>query len=112
MNIFGSSFHVGPNTTQHILSEGHGEHSLNPGDPGDYIDQPYPIGLDPIWQVGTLTHFCPPLQHLLSERLTSLGIMGSPDVPPLCEETSVSRTANVGTWLRKRNGGQKWVKEI
>jgi len=51
MNIFGSSFHVGPNTTQHILSEGHGEHSLNPGDPGDYIDQPYPIGLDPIWQL-------------------------------------------------------------
>ena len=30
------------------------------------------------------------------------------------EFTSVSRTANVGTvgknWLRKRNGGQKWVK--
>ena len=24
---------------------------------------------------------------------------------------AVSRTANVGTWLRKRNGGQKWVKE-
>ena len=23
---------------------------------------------------------------------------------------AVSRTANVGTWLRKRNGGQKWVK--
>ena len=24
-------------------------------------------------------------------------------------ETDVSRTANVGTWLRKRNGGQKWA---
>ena len=24
---------------------------------------------------------------------------------------AVSRTANVGTWLRKRNGGHKWVKE-
>ena len=23
---------------------------------------------------------------------------------------AVSRTANVGTWLRKRNGGHKWVK--
>ena len=23
---------------------------------------------------------------------------------------AVSRTANVGTWLRKRNGGKKWVK--
>ena len=33
------------------------------------------------------------------------GIMGAPEVPPLCRETSVSRTANVGTvgknWLRK-----------
>ena len=28
-------------------------------------------------------HFCPPFQHLLSERLTSLGIMGEPRVPPL-----------------------------
>ena len=26
---------------------------------------------------------CPPFQHLLSERLTSLGIMGHPRVPPL-----------------------------
>ena len=25
----------------------------------------------------------PPFQHLLSERLTSLGIMGAPRVPPL-----------------------------
>ena len=59
------------------------------------------------------THSCPPFQHLLSERLTSLDIMGKPRVPPLCQETSVSRTANVGTvgknWLRNRNGGQKWV---
>ena len=35
-------------------------------------------------------------------------------MPPLCRETSVSRTANVGmlgkNWLPKRNGGQKWVK--
>ena len=23
---------------------------------------------------------------------------------------AVSRTANVGAWLRKRNGGKKWVK--
>ena len=37
-------------------------------------------------------------------------LRGAPEVPPLCRETSVSRTANVGTWLRKRNGGQKWVK--
>ena len=44
-----------------------------------------------------LTHSCPPFQHLLSERLTSLGIMGTPEVPPLCREMSVSLTANVGT---------------
>ena len=37
-----------------------------------------------------LTHFYPPFQHLLSERLTALGIMGDPRVPPLCR-------ANVGT---------------
>ena len=44
--------------------------------------------------------------------LSSLrGLRGAPEVPPLCRETSVSRTANVGTWLRKRNGGQKCVKE-
>ena len=44
------------------------------------------------------THFCPPFKHLLTERLTSLGIMGEPRVPPLNpSETSVSRTANVGT---------------
>ena len=30
-----------------------------------------------------LTHSCPPFQHLLSERLTSLGIMGASRVPPL-----------------------------
>ena len=42
--------------------------------------------------------------------LSSLrGLRGAPAVPPLCRETSVSRTANVGTWLRKRNGGQNWV---
>ena len=43
-------------------------------------------------------------------------VMGEPRVPPLCRETSVSRTANVGTvsknWLRKRNSGQKWVNTI
>ena len=30
-----------------------------------------------------ITNFCPPFQHLLSERLTSLGIMGAPRMPPL-----------------------------
>ena len=34
-----------------------------------------------------LTISCPPFQHLLSERLMSLGIMGEPEVPPLRRET-------------------------
>ena len=56
----------------------------------------------------------PPLKPLRDDsalrRLSSLrGLRGAPEVPPLCRETSVSRTANAGTWLRKRNGGQKWV---
>ena len=41
------------------------------------------------------------------------GLRVAPEVPPLCRETLVSRTSNVGTvcknWLWKRNGGQKWV---
>ena len=49
------------------------------------------------------------LRALSSQR----GLRGAPEVPPLCRETSVSQTANVGTVgknrLRKRNGGQKWV---
>ena len=36
-----------------------------------------------------LTNFFPPFQHLLSERLTSLGIMGAPRVPPLNPSESI-----------------------
>ena len=36
--------------------------------------------------ISPLTHLCPPFQHLLSEKLTSLGIMGEPRVPPLNPE--------------------------
>ena len=37
--------------------------------------------------------------------LSSLrGLRGAPEVPPLCRETLVSRTANV-----ERNRGPKWV---
>ena len=36
---------------------------------------------------------------------------GDPSGAPIKREMSVSRTANVGTWLRKRNGGKKWVKQ-
>ena len=70
----------------------------------------------------SLTHLCPPLRSTFAVSLKPLrddsalrtlsslrGLRGAPAVPPLCRETSVSRTAKVGTWLRKRNGGQKWV---
>ena len=52
-----------------------------------------------------------PLRDVSALRaLSSLrGLREALEVPPLCRETSVSRTANVGTWLRKRNGGEKWV---
>ena len=83
----------------------------------------------------TLTHECPPLRSTFAVRdcvsrhsggtagapliplrddsalraLSSLrGLRGAPEVPPLCRETSVSRTANVGTvgmnGLRKARG--------
>ena len=44
----------------------------------------------------------PPLNPLIDDSvlraLSSLrGFRGAPEVPPLCRETSVSRTANVGT---------------
>ena len=54
-----------------------------------------------------LTHSCPLFQHLLSERLTSLGIIGAPEEPPLCQETYVS-LSDSKCW----NDGQKWVNEL
>ena len=42
-----------------------------------------PIGQKVPTYTQKLTHFIPPFQHLLSERLTSFGIMGEPWVPPL-----------------------------
>ena len=53
-----------------------------------------------------LTNFCPSFQ-----LCTSGAPLKPLRVPALSRETSVSRTANVGTvgknWLQKRNGGQK-----
>ena len=39
--------------------------------------------------ISLLTHSCPPFQHLLSERLMSLGIMGAPRVPHLNPSESI-----------------------
>ena len=49
---------------------------------------------------GSLTHFCPPFQHLLSERLTSLGIMGAPRVPPLNPPESIVLSEHYRLWGR------------
>ena len=49
-----------------------------------------------------LTPFCLPFQHLLSVRLTSLGIIWEPVVPPLCRNT----LSDSKCW----NGGHEWVK--
>ena len=46
-----------------------------------------------------LTHFCPPLRFR-NQFLPTVPIFA-------VRKTDASRTANVGTWLRKRNGGQK-----
>ena len=51
----------------------------------------------------------------LFRTLSSLrGLRGAPAVPPLCRETSVSRTANVGTvgknWLRMQEEREKAAK--
>ena len=52
-----------------------------------------------------LTNFCPPFQHLLSERLTSLGIMGEPRVPPLnYSETIVLWEHLKPLWEHYKNG--------
>ena len=51
-----------------------------------------------------ITHFCPPFQHLLSERLTSLGIVGAPRVPPLCREvpTLCRESQSLGQQMSER----------
>ena len=44
------------------------------------------------------TEKCPTAKNPRTERLSSLrGLRGAPKFPLLCRETSVSRTANVGT---------------
>ena len=44
------------------------------------------------------THFCPPFQHLLSERLTSLGIMGAPRVPHLNPSETIVLSEHYRLW--------------
>jgi len=51
MNIFGSSWTVGTNRTVEILTYPHVEAGFNPGDPEDWSNVPYPVGIDPMWQL-------------------------------------------------------------
>ena len=61
-------------------------------------------------------HFSESVLHITQAGFLYRGINPfMPTVPTFAvQETDVSRTANVGTvgknWLRRRNGGQKWVK--
>lgn len=50
LNIFGSSWRV-YNLTKEDLPTMGSEHSLNPMTTRDYTGSPYPIGLDPVWQL-------------------------------------------------------------
>lgn len=50
MNIFGSAWHVGHNATADILDHKK-EIMLLPGVRSEFAGVPYPIGVDPVWQV-------------------------------------------------------------
>ncbi|KAL7636804.1 UNVERIFIED_CONTAM: hypothetical protein RMT77_012560 [Armadillidium vulgare] len=50
-NIFGSRFHVGNISRTAVLQDHKTEFMLNPADPSDYERTPYPMGMDPIWQL-------------------------------------------------------------
>jgi len=52
MNIFGSSWSVGENRTVEILTYPNADAAFNPGDPEDWSNVPYPVGMDPMWQLG------------------------------------------------------------
>ncbi|KAB7496840.1 V-type proton ATPase subunit a isoform 1 [Armadillidium nasatum] len=50
-NIFGSRFHVGNISRTAVLQDHKTQFMLNPADPTDYEATPYPMGMDPIWQL-------------------------------------------------------------
>ncbi|KAL7636808.1 UNVERIFIED_CONTAM: hypothetical protein RMT77_012564 [Armadillidium vulgare] len=50
-NIFGSRFHVGNVSKTAVLYDNKSEFMLNPADPEEYEGEPYPMGMDPIWQI-------------------------------------------------------------
>ena len=69
-----------------------------------------------------LTNFCPPFQHLLSQRLTSLSIIGAPRVPPLNPSETIVLSEHYRLWeaefhyaerrqslgQQMLNGGHEW----
>lgn len=50
LNVFGSSWRVNNLTLKNVNDMG-AEHALNPMTTHDYTGTPYPIGLDPAWQL-------------------------------------------------------------
>ena len=54
INLFGSSWSVPSNDSQYLRET---EITLNP-DSDDFSQQPYPLGLDPVWQVRFSKMFC------------------------------------------------------
>lgn len=48
MNIFGSNWEINLNKSQVLGLTG--EYMLNPAS-NDYVKYPYPIGMDPVWQL-------------------------------------------------------------
>ena len=75
---------------------------------------PPPLNLGVLW-----FRYCPRWHTALSQWGDTRSALLSQFCPPLrfrnqvptfaVRETDVSRTANVGGWLRKRNDGQRWV---
>lgn len=53
-NIYGSRFHVGNVSQTAIFKDNEAEWTLDPGSSDEYDGTPYPIGIDPIWQVNTI----------------------------------------------------------
>ena len=68
----------------------------NAGIPAAKYLHVYQLRLETRRAVTFKTHSCPPFQHLLSERLTSLGILVAPRMPPLNPSETIVLSAQSG----------------
>ena len=56
----------------------------------------------PCFRISVLTHLCRPLRSTFAVRETaSLGIMGEPEAPPLCQETQSLGQQMLERWEQK-----------